>query len=143
MLELICHGDAACVPELRLGALFCSAMLAIVFIQSGLDKVFDWSGNVAWLTDHFSETFFAGQLPLLVGVLTAFELASGVGVAVGAAILLATGAKTVALYALLACGTTLLQLFFGQRLAKDYPGAAILVPYMLVVVAGLALLAGA
>jgi hypothetical protein len=34
-------------------------------------------------------------------------------------------------------GAALLCLFLGQRIAKDYPGAAALVPYILVVIAGL------
>lgn len=143
MFDFICHGDASCVPEMRLAVAFCCALLTIVFIQSGLDKVFDWSGNIEWLSDHFSETFFASQVPFMVGVLTLFELAAGAVVGVGGVLLLATGGKLVALIGLLLCGATFLQLFFGQRIAKDYQGASVIVPYFLVVIAGLALLPGA
>ena len=38
-------------------------------------------------------------------------------------------------------GVSLVSLFFGQRLAQDYAGAAVLVPYFLMTVAGLALYA--
>ncbi len=27
--------------------------LIIVFLQSGIDKVFDWKGNLSWLKEHF------------------------------------------------------------------------------------------
>jgi hypothetical protein len=141
MLDFICHGDAACIPELRIGAVLCCAWLAIVFVQSGFDKVFDWSGNVGWLTDHFADTPFAGQVPLMVGIITLFELASGGVAAAGGAMLLVSGAKTVAQIGFVLSGITFLQLFFGQRIAKDYPGAAVLVPYFLVVLAGLGFLA--
>lgn len=142
MLDFVCHGDPGCVVEMRIGVVFCAALLAIVFIQSGLDKVFDWSGNIGWLTDHFSETFFAGQVPFMVGLLTVFELAAGVAVGVGGVLLLVTGSETFVLIGFLLCGITFLQLFFGQRVAKDYEGASVIVPYFIVVLAGLALLAG-
>ncbi|MEY4511892.1 MAG: hypothetical protein RLZZ450_4014 [Pseudomonadota bacterium] len=31
-----------------------AALLAILFLQSGIDKVVDRKGNVEWLTGHFS-----------------------------------------------------------------------------------------
>ena len=43
----------------NLPALFAGLLVAILFIQSGLDKVFDWKGNLEWLTGHFSKTFLA------------------------------------------------------------------------------------
>jgi hypothetical protein len=36
---------------------------------------------------------------------------------------------------------SILALFFGQRMAKDYPGAATLVPYFLLALAAIYLLA--
>jgi hypothetical protein len=39
-------------------------------------------------------------------------------------------------------GLTIVALFFGQRMAKEYPGAASLVPYFLVTLAGIYLLGG-
>ena len=37
-------------------ALLLLAFLAITFLQSGLDKIMDWNGNVSWLKSHFSQT---------------------------------------------------------------------------------------
>ena len=39
----------------NLPALFAGLLVAILFIQSGLDKGFDWKGNLEWLTGHFFE----------------------------------------------------------------------------------------
>ena len=39
--------------------------------------------------------------------------------------------STLAFYGAAVAGLTLIALFFGQRVAKDYPGAASLVPYFL------------
>ena len=51
----------------NLPALLGAIMLSILFIQSGLDKVFDWKGNLEWLNGHFSKTFLGGFVPILVG----------------------------------------------------------------------------
>jgi hypothetical protein len=47
----------------------------------------------------------------------------------------------VAFYGALTAGVAILGLFFGQRVAKDYAGAAVLVPYFLLALAGVYLLA--
>ena len=30
--------------------------ISIALLQSGMDKVFDYKGNLSWLTDHFSNS---------------------------------------------------------------------------------------
>ena len=47
----------------------------------------------------------------------------------------------IAYYGVLLSALALLALFFGQRMAKEYPGAATLVPYFLLALAGLYFLA--
>ena len=54
----------------NLPILFCALFVAILFIQSGLDKVFDWKGNLGWLTGHFSKTFVAGMVPMMLVTIT-------------------------------------------------------------------------
>ncbi len=46
----------------NLPSLFSALLVSILFIQSGLDKVFDWKGNLEWLTGHFSKTFLRGMV---------------------------------------------------------------------------------
>ena len=61
----------------NLPAILCALFVAILFIQSGLDKVFDWKGNLGWLTGHFSKTFLAGTVPIMLGTITLLEIATG------------------------------------------------------------------
>lgn len=106
-----------------------SLMLSILFIQSGLDKVFNWKGEKDFYTDHFKKSILNGTVPLLMPIITLSELAAGFLSGIGVIVLLFSGNTTIAaLGALMAC-LSIIQLFFGQRVAKDYAGAATLVPY--------------
>lgn len=115
----------------NLTALFTALFVAILFIQSGLDKVFNWKGNLEWLTGHFSKTFLRRFVWIMLAKLTVLELATGVLSGVGVVYFLATGSTIVIFYAAVLGAVTVIGLFFGQRLAKDYPGAAVLVPYFI------------
>ena len=108
------------------------ALLSILFLQRGLAKVFDWAGNIGWLTGHFSKTFLAGFVKPMVASITVMELGAGVLCGLGAGALLLTGSKTLAILGALLCSATFLSLFFGQRIAKDYPGAESLISYFIV-----------
>jgi hypothetical protein len=110
-----------------------SIFLAILFLQSGLDKMFHYRGNRAWLKEHFSNSFLAGMVPTLMAVLTFFELATGLTCVAGAIESLFFKTFCYGLAGSLLAGVTLLMLFFGQRVAKDYLGAASLTPYFVVV----------
>ncbi len=115
----------------NLPALLGALLVAILFIQSGLDKVFDWKGNVEWLKGHFSKTFLAPFVPLMLVKITILELLTGLTSAAAIVYFLVTGSTT-----MIFCGASLgaisiVALFFGQRVAKDYPGAAVLVPYFI------------
>ena len=115
----------------NLPALFAALFVAILFIQSGLDKVFDWKGNLEWLAGHFSKTFLAGTVTAMLGTITLMELATGVLAAVGIIYFLTTGSLYVIFVSSILGAASLTALFFGQRVAKDYAGAAVLVPYFI------------
>ena len=117
----------------NLPALFTTLMVAIVFLQSALDKVFDWKGNLEWLTGHFSKTFLAPMVPVMLATITVLELITGTLAAVGIIYFLASGSLTLIFWASVVGATAITALFFGQRVAKDYPGAAVLVPYFILV----------
>ena len=110
----------------------CTVFLAITFLQSGLDKVIDWKGNLGWLTGHFAKSPLRGMVPLLLATLTVLELAAGAVCAAGLVFLVLSGATRVAMWGAALSGLSFVALFFGQRMAKDYAGAAGLVPYFLV-----------
>ncbi len=120
-----------------------SAFLAILFLQSGIDKVVDRKGNLAWLTGHFAKSPLASTVSPMLTVITILEVAAGILSGVGAALIVLTNDPTVAFYGALLAGVALTALFFGQRIAKDYPGAASLVPYFLLVLAGIHILSRA
>lgn len=116
----------------NLPALFAALLVAILFIQSGLDKVFDWKGNLEWLTGHFSKTFMAGMVPMMLATITIMEIATGFLAAAGIIYFLVANTTVLIFYAAALGAATLTALFFGQRIAKDYPGAASIVPYLIV-----------
>jgi hypothetical protein len=111
-----------------------SSFLAILFLQSALDKAFHFRGNLDWLKGHFASSALAGMVPLLLSVLTFMELAAGMLCAVGVVEILLYRTMCFSFAGALASGVTLLMLFFGQRVAKDYAGAVALVPYFILVV---------
>ncbi|MBV9214566.1 MAG: DoxX family membrane protein [Acidobacteria bacterium] len=110
---------------------FAALFVAILFIQSGLDKVFNYKGNLEWLTGHFEKSALAGTVPMMLPVITLLELATGILCAVGLIYFLVAGVSSIIFYGSVAGAASLTSLFFGQRVAQDYPGAAILVPYFL------------
>ena len=119
----------------NLPALFSSLLVSILFIQSGLDKVFDWKGNLDWLTGHFAKTFLRGTVPFMLAQITVMELVTGILNLAGIVYFLAAGSTILIFWGAVVGAASIIALFFGQRVAKDYPGAAVLVPYFLLLVA--------
>jgi uncharacterized membrane protein YphA (DoxX/SURF4 family) len=136
------------VPDLRstewasyIIQLLVSAILAVLFLQSGLDKVIDRKGNRAYLDEHFAKSPLAGTVGPMFFVVTILEVAAGALSALGFLLLLVTRNATVAFWGALIAAANLVALFFGQRVAKDYAGAAALVPYFLLVITAIFFLA--
>jgi hypothetical protein len=125
---------------LWLPQLLCAAFLAILFLQSGMDKVVDWKGNLGWLTGHFAKSPLKGVVPPMLATLTLLELAAGALSAAGAVALLVNGSPFLAYLGAVLSAVSLVALFFGQRMAKDYAGAGGLVPYFLLALAGVYLM---
>lgn len=111
--------------------ILCLLMLAVLFLQSGIDKVIARKANLDWLTGHFASSPFKNMVPLLLSVLTIAELAAGTCSLIGAIMVLAGGSGFIGYLGALFSATSILMLFFGQRIAKDYAGAANLIPYFL------------
>jgi len=118
-----------------------SAFLAILFLQSGIDKIVDRRGNLEWLKGHFAKSPLAGTVPALLTALTILEVAAGVLSALGCVLVLVTRDSTVAFCGAVISAVAIIALFFGQRVAKDYAGAAVLVPYFLLALVAIYLLA--
>src|SRR5213079_3462122 len=121
--------------------IFSSAFLAILFLQSGIDKIIDHRGNLEWLKGHFAKSPLAGVVPILLAAITLLEVAAGALSAIGCLMLIVSRDTTIAFYGAVSSAVVLIALFFGQRLAKDYAGAAVLVPYFLLALVAIYLLA--
>ncbi len=121
--------------------IFASAFLAILFLQSGIDKILDRRGNFEWLKGHFAKSPFAGIVPLLLISITILELAAGALSAVGCVLIIVLKDSTIAFYGAILSAAAVIGLFFGQRIAKDYAGAAVLVSYFLLTLVAIYLLA--
>jgi len=118
-----------------------SAILAVLFLQSGLDKVIDRAGNRAYLDEHFAKSPLAGTVGPMFLVVTILEVTAGILSAIGCLLLLVTRNASVAFYGALVSAVNLIALFFGQRVSKDYAGAAALVPYFLLAITAIYVLA--
>ena len=118
-----------------------AALLAILFLQSGIDKIVDRRGNLEWLKGHFAKSPLAGTVPALLTAITILELAAGALSALGCVLVLVMRDSTVAFYGAVMSALAIAGLFFGQRIAKDYAGAAVLVPYFLITLIAIYLLA--
>ena len=110
-------------------------------MQSGLDKIIDRKGNLEWLSGHFSNSPLGGLVPLLLNVVTVLEIFAGSFTLMGSFVNLVNGNNMLLTIGLLIAALNFLALFLGQRIAKDYEGAAVLVNYFILNVLGLLSLA--
>ncbi len=113
------------------------AFLGVAMVQSGVDKITDWKGNHNWLVSHFSNSFLAPFVTPMLGTVTVLETVGGLLLLFGAGNGLIYGDTYYVLCGLLVIAINLLALFFGQRIAKDYEGAAVLVNYFILTIIGL------
>jgi len=114
--------------------------LATLFIQSGLDKVFDWKGNLDWLKGHFSKTIFAQLVTPMLLKITVLENLAGFTSLIGTIYYIFSGERILAFYGAVLSAICILFLFIGQRIAKDYTGAATLANYFMLMILAVLLL---
>ena len=111
--------------------------ISIALIQSGIDKINDRKGNLDWLIDHFSNTIFNNYVPFLLSILTVVELLSGIILIIGALFNLLYSNFNILIVGFLLSSVNFIFLFLGQRIAKDYAGAAVIVNYFILNILGL------
>ena len=105
--------------------------LIIVFLQSGIDKLLHWKGNLSWLTGHFSKSPFKGSVPVLLAIILVMEMLSGILCGVGIFQFAIDGESAIGFYGAISSAVTLLMLLLGQRVAMDYEGAKTIVVYLI------------
>jgi hypothetical protein len=111
--------------------------ILIVFIQSGLDKIFDRKGNLEYFQAHFKDSIFKKIYPSLLTIITLFELVGGGMLVYGIYFSFTERTTLWIFYGFVHLAITLIFLFLGQRIAKDYLGAADLVPYFILIILGI------
>ena len=114
--------------------------LIVTFLQSGIDKLVDWKGNLGFIKDHFKNSPLKNMVPLLLGVVLITEVVAALFMIVGIYQIVASGVKEFAIYGVELSALTLIFLLVGQRLAKDYAGAMTLAVYFIITIFGLYIL---
>lgn len=75
-----------------------SLFLAILFLQSGTDKVMDWRGNLGYLQPHFAKSPLASVVPAILLIITILEVSAGTVNGVGFLELLVLGKAQIAFW---------------------------------------------
>ena len=108
-----------------------SIFFAIVFFQSGIDKVVDRKGNLNFFENHFKKTLFHKIYAHALTVLMLSELIAASLCAYGCFYSIVYKNTGFIFYGLLVASFVLLSLLLGQRIAKDYIGAADITIYFI------------
>src|SRR5256885_16673971 len=95
---------------------FTAVFLAILFLQSGIDKIVDRRGNLEWLRGHFAKSPLAGVVPLMVTMITIMELAAGILSAVGCLLIFLRRDSTLAFYGAVVAAMLVLGPVFWQAM---------------------------
>lgn len=105
--------------------------LIITFLQSGIDKIIDWKGNLGWLIGHFSKSPLKNMVPLLLAIVLITEMIAAFLCIGGIYQIVMFNKTALAFYGAIFSCLSLLMLLFGQRMAKDYEGAKTIAIYFI------------
>jgi uncharacterized membrane protein YphA (DoxX/SURF4 family) len=114
--------------------------LIVTFMQSGIDKISDWKGNIEFIKSHFKNSPLKNNVPLLLAIILTIEIAAGIFMIIGTYQIYSSGLKEIALIGVELSAIALIFLLIGQRLAKDYAGAMTLAVYFIITLFGVFLL---
>ena len=122
---------------MELCQIFIAIFLFIAFFQSGLDKVVDRKGNLDFLKAHFSDSPVITIIPIMLLILTFLEIIGSLMLGYGVYYAFVNRSTLWIFYGFVVIAITIIILFAGQRIAKDYLGAADLVPYFILIMLGI------
>ena len=122
---------------MELCQIFIAIFLFIAFFQSGLDKVIDRKGNLDFLKAHFSDSPLIKIIPIMLLILTFLEIIGSLMLGYGVYYAFVNRSTLWIFYGFVVIAITIIILFAGQRIAKDYLGAADLVPYFILIMLGI------
>ncbi len=116
---------------------FISAFIGIVMTQSGFDKIFNWEGELDFISEKFAKTPLSNFSAFGLIQVTILEVLSGLLSLFGVIMVLFYNNESYGIMGLILAAISFCILMLGQRISKDYEGAAALVPYFLLTMIGL------
>ena len=117
--------------NIEIAQILVSIFFSIVFFQSSIDKINDREGNLKFFNHHFKGTFFQNYTAISLNLLTLLEIISAFLCFSGVLYKLSYHDSIFIYYGLLMSAIVLLSLLLGQRIAKDYVGAADITIYFI------------
>ena len=124
------------IPE-KVAFILVLVFFLIVFIQSGLDKIFDYKGNLNFLKDLLKIYFSPTLIELALISVTILELTSGILCLIGIINFIFNDSNFIGLIGLIIGSIALLVLLFGQRVSKNYDGAKTIAIYFILAMVGI------
>jgi uncharacterized membrane protein YphA (DoxX/SURF4 family) len=124
------------IPE-KVAFILVLVFFLIVFIQSGLDKIFDYKGNLNFLKDLLKIYFSPTLIELALISVTILELTSGILCLIGIINFVFNDSNFIGLLGLIIGSIALLVLLFGQRVSKNYDGAKTIAIYFILAMVGI------
>ena len=115
------------------------SFFSIVFIQSGLDKVFNKKENLSFLYELLGKVFSKSLILVAFYSITLLEVASGFLCLIGILEIIAYGSSMLGYWGLIVGALALLILLFGQRMSQNYDGAKTITIYFILTVFGISL----
>ena len=115
------------------------SFFSIVFIQSGLDKVFNKKENLSFLYELLGKVFSKSLILVAFYSITLLELASGFLCLIGVLEIICYGSSALGYWGLIVGALALLILLFGQRMSQNYDGAKTITIYFILAVFGISL----
>src|ERR1700733_6964606 len=88
--------------------IFSGVFFSILFLQSSLDKVFNWKSELTFNREHFGKTLLKPIVPLIFSTLTLMEFSSGALSLVGVFSIVHNLNISVSFFASCLCASTLL-----------------------------------
>ena len=121
--------------------MFVLAFLSIVFIQSSLDKIFNWKGNLEFTASTLTSKFPPRLVRFALLNVLLLEFAGGFGSLAGMIeIWLGSSTLFIAKLGIITSSIALLILLLGQRISQNYVDAKTIVIYFIVCLFGLQIL---
>ena len=110
--------------NIEIAQILVSIFFSIVFFQSSFDKINDREGNLIFFNQHFKGTIFQNYTSISLTLLSLLEIFSAFLCFLGIFYKFLYFNSIFIYYGLLMSAIVLLSLLLGQRIAKDYVGAA-------------------